>query len=142
MADKEFTAEDLIKKIEKIYGEYKNKALKSVVISYLKKDIKDDCYKQLWNIVLYFHKVNFGIPCIATFEECIENARKLKGKMDIHKTKEVNSDKYNYISDYQNGDQELKPAGSLVEELARKIKNKTASSEKIKTCDNVLNSRN
>ncbi len=116
------TIEKLIEQIEAVYGEYKNKSLKSVVISYIMKDIKDDQYKTLWNIILYFHKANFGNPCIATIEECIESARKLKGKMDIHKSKGTSEGRYNYMDDYLSGDEDLIPVGSLVDELAKKVK--------------------
>lgn len=86
----------MLNQIENYFGEYENKKLKSFVKAYLIKDYKEDKFDEILKAILYYHKANFGAPCVATIEECIKNARLEKGQVDPHKSKSTNTDRFNY----------------------------------------------
>lgn len=88
--------DEFLKAIEGVYGIYENKILKTTVKKYLEEDIEPSKLSELYRVVLYGHKANFGVPCIATIEECIHNARMKKGKYEPYRVKTMNPDKYNY----------------------------------------------
>ena len=88
------TIDDLINEIENYYGEYVNKYLKGSVKAYLIKDFKPEKYPEVRKSIQYYHKVNFGVPCIATIEECIKLARSEK---ELNKREGViTKNKWNY----------------------------------------------
>jgi len=88
------TIDDLINELEKYYGEYENKYLKGSVKAYLLKDFKQENYPEVRKSIQYYHKVNFGVPCIATIEECIKLARAEK---ELNKREGVHTkNKWNY----------------------------------------------
>jgi hypothetical protein len=115
------TAEQLISKLEQIYGEYNNDYLKAVVIGYLKKDIKPDQIENVYRAIVYHHKANFGVPCVATIEESIESAIKKKNTFSPYITKGVNSSVYDYKREAEQNPEEFMPVGSLLKDLAKKV---------------------
>ncbi len=86
---------DLMKAIKGVYGDYDNKILEGTVRRYLTEDIQPSQYKDLYRIILYYHKAIFKAPCIATIEEAIEKARLKKSKFDPHKQVETKN-KWDY----------------------------------------------
>ncbi len=80
--------------VETYYGKYENEKLKSFVRAYLLKDYKEEKFDEILKAILYYHKANFGSPCIATIEECIKSARLEKGQVDPHKLKTTNTTQY------------------------------------------------
>lgn len=116
------TLDQLIIVFEKYYGIYENEYVKNSVISYIRKDHKEDMYPEIKRAILYHHQSNYSAPCIAVIEKALKNARLEKGLIDTHKTKTTNTDRYNYKKEYEEGNEEFKPVGSLVEELNKKIK--------------------
>ena len=89
------TIDSVFTQIEKYYGTYENHELKKFVKAYLIKDYNPDKYDEILRAILYYHKANFGTPCIATIEECIKLARLEKGKTDPHK-QVVTKNKWDY----------------------------------------------
>ncbi len=77
--------DEVFKKIESYYGEYKNQELKAFVVAYIIKDHKAEKYDEVLKSILYFHQANFGAPCIATIEDCVKKARIEKNQVDSHK---------------------------------------------------------
>ena len=71
------TIDTIMAQIETYYGNYDNTKLKSFVRAYLIKDYKEDKFDEILKAILYYHKANFGSPCIATIEECIKNCLKV-----------------------------------------------------------------
>ena len=90
------TIDTMLNQVENYFGEYENKKLKSFVRAYLLKDYKENKFDEILKAILYYHKANFGAPCIATIEQCIKNARLEKGQVDPHKSRATKTDKYNY----------------------------------------------
>lgn len=93
--------DEFLKAIEGVYGVYENQILRGTVKRYLEEDIEPSKLSELYRVVLYGHKANFGVPCIATIEECIQNARLKKGKYEPYRVKATNTDKYNYRAEYK-----------------------------------------
>ena len=86
--------ETLMNQIEGYYGKYENTKIKLFVKSYLQKDHKEEKLDEILKSILYYHKVNFGVPCIATIEECIKLARAEK---ELNKREGVQTkNKWNY----------------------------------------------
>lgn len=113
--------DEFLKAIEGVYGIYENQTLRGTVKRYLEEDIEPSKLSGLYRVVLYGHKANFGVPCIATIEECIQNARLKKGKYEPYRIREVKN-KWNYREEYEQGDEDLKPIGSLMIDFKTKIK--------------------
>jgi len=88
------TIETLMNQIETYYGNYENVKLKTFVRAYLLKDYKEEKFDEILKSILYYHKVNFGVPCIATIEECIKLARAEKELNKLEGVHTVN--KWNY----------------------------------------------
>ena len=113
------TLETFFDQIEKVYGSYENENLKKVVKGYLTKDIKQDEISNVLKAILYNHKVKFGVPCIATIEEAIDNAIKKKKTFSPYLVKAYDTSRYNYREQAEENE-EFKPVGSLLKELNKK----------------------
>jgi len=90
------TIDEFFKDIEGYYGEYDNKYLKGSIKAYMQKDHKQDKYLEVARAIKYYHRVNFGVPCIASIEDSIKQARLEKGQVDPHKSRATKTNKYNY----------------------------------------------
>lgn len=87
--------EEFMDKLVKYYGEYENPSVYSSVKGYVIENIKESEYLNLSRTIMYYHKVIFKSPCIATIEECIEKARLKKEKFAPYKSRETkNCDAY------------------------------------------------
>lgn len=90
------TIDDFFKDIENYYGTYDNKYLKLSIKKYLEKDYNISKLLDISRSIKYFHRIKSGVPCIASIEYCIKQARLEKGQIDPHKNKIMATDRYNY----------------------------------------------
>ncbi len=109
------------KMIEKLYGNYDDN-LKVVIEQFMAKSIRPEMVGKIYVSVVYYHKVNFGVPCIATIRECIKKAMEDKEITTPYVAKNNKNKRYSYMEEYLDGDEDLKPVGSLVDDLAKKVK--------------------
>ncbi len=114
------TIETVFAQIEKYYGAYENQELKKFVRAYLVKDYNPDKFDEILRAILYYHKANFGAPCIATIEECIKLVRLEKGKVDPHKRVEVKN-KWDYIKQQETNEDLREVDPTLFKKLRDKV---------------------
>ncbi len=112
-------ADDFLKAIEGVYGEYTNPILRGTVKKYLNDDIKPNELSSLYRTVLYGHKAKFEAPCIASIEECIDKARLKKGKYEPYRIKEVKN-----VWDYKEQQKANKELTAVDPEFFNKLKDK------------------